>query len=270
MVARSSRTSPPASSAEVRCAVYTRKSVRKRKKKRTGEGTDPSDEEVVEIDVDPTIGSCEAQRDFCELVIATRPGWVALERRYTDDGYTGANTRRPGLQALLADVEAGLVDRIVVYRVDRLSRSLLDFVGMSDRLAARGVGLVSGREGIFADSADGRFHLGLTLLLAQRERELAGERTADRARAAKARGLCVGAIPFGLRLAADGASLEGDPAEQAAVATMLELAAQGRGARAIATELTRLGHVPRGKAWHATTVSRVLERHDQDTQENER
>lgn len=252
----------PSSPAAARCAVYTRKSVKKRKRKRksAAEGADV-DADAVEIDMDPTIGSCDAQRDLCLSLIASRPGWVASEQRYDDDGFSGGTTRRPALQQLFADVESGLVDRIVVYRVDRLSRSLFDFVGMSERLASAGVALISAREGLFADSADGRFHLGLTLLLAQRERELAGERTADRAAAAKARGLRVGAVPFGYQVAPDGASLEEHPVEQLAIRTMRLLDAEGKGARAIATELGRRGIPPRGDHWHATTVSRVLARH---------
>lgn len=259
----SARSSSSPSSGAVRCAIYARKSVKKKVRKRRGEASRDAcegDVDDVEIDLDPTIGSCDAQRDLCQALVASRPGWVVLDTVYADDGYSGGDLRRPALQRLLEDVEAGRVDRIIVYRVDRLSRSLFDFVGLNERLVARGVGLVSTREGIFGDSADGRFHLGLTLLLAQRERELAGERTADRARAAKARGLCVGAVPFGSRLAADGLSLEDDPDEQAAIRCMLTLRRAGKGARAIATELGRRGYPSRGESWHATTVARVLER----------
>lgn len=90
-----------------RCAIYTRKSV--------------------EEGLDAEFNTLEAQRKYCEAYVANQPGWLALPERYDDGGYSGGNMNRPAMKRLLADVDAGKVDVIVVYKVDRLSRSIVDF-----------------------------------------------------------------------------------------------------------------------------------------------
>jgi DNA invertase Pin-like site-specific DNA recombinase len=261
----------------VRCAIYTRKSVRKKKKaKASAEDHDHEGRVALAGDDDEDDGdpftTCDAQRDLCARHCAAL-GWAVLPTRYDDHGFSGASLKRPALQQLLAAVAAGDADRIVVYRIDRWTRSLADYFRLSEQLDAGGVVLASLSERIDTTSAQGRFQLGLFLLMAAYERELAGERTSARASAAKARGLRVGTIPFGFRVAADTVSLEQDPDEQKAIKLMVKLDAKGRGARAICSELRRRGLRPRGTGWHATTVSRVLSKakakHDDAPSESE-
>jgi site-specific DNA recombinase len=118
----------PASSSNgtgtLRCAIYTRKS--------TGEG------------LEQAFNSLDAQRESAEACIASRQqeGWVCLAGRYDDGGFTGGNMERPALERLLTDVEAGAIDCVVVYKVDRLSRSLLDFARIMERFDRHGVSFV--------------------------------------------------------------------------------------------------------------------------------
>lgn len=115
----------PAAAAQIRCAIYTRKST----------------EDGLEQD----FNSLDAQREAGESFIASQrhEGWIALPQRYDDGGFTGANMERPALKQLLADVEAGLVNCIVVYKVDRLTRSLLDFARIMETLEKHGCSFVS-------------------------------------------------------------------------------------------------------------------------------
>ena len=109
----------------IRCAIYTRKSV--------------------EEGLEQEFNSLDAQREAGEAYIASQKhdGWVCLEDRYDDGGFTGANTERPALRRLMADIEAGLVDTVVVYKVDRLSRSLLDLATLMGTFEKHGVSFVS-------------------------------------------------------------------------------------------------------------------------------
>ena len=122
---RAARPHLPASVRKRRCAVYTRKS--------TEEG------------LDQAFNSLDAQRDACEAYVASQraEGWVAVPDRYDDGGYSGGTLERPTLKRLLADVERGLIDVVVTYKLDRLSRSLTDFVRLMERFEAHGVTFVS-------------------------------------------------------------------------------------------------------------------------------
>ena len=167
----------------VRCAIYTRKS--------TEEGLDQS------------FNSLDAQREACEAYIRSQAGegWHALPARYDDGGFSGGNLGRPAMQRLLADVDSGKIDVIVVYKVDRLTRSLLDFSKIVERLDVRGVSFVSVTQAFNTTTSMGRLTLNVLLSFAQFEREVTGERIRDKIAASKAKGMWMGGnIPLGYDL----------------------------------------------------------------------
>jgi DNA invertase Pin-like site-specific DNA recombinase len=155
-------------SARVRCAIYTRKS--------TEEG------------LDQHFNSLHAQREACEAYIRSQAGegWKALPEQYDDGGFSGGNLDRPAMQKLLADIDAGKVDVIVVYKVDRLTRALMDFAKIVERLDARGVSFVSVTQAFNTTTSMGRLTLNVLLSFAQFEREVTGERIRDKIAASKA------------------------------------------------------------------------------------
>src|SRR6266849_9960151 len=161
----------------MRCAIYTRKS---------------SEEGLAQ-----EFNSLDAQRESAEAYILSQrhAGWTALGERYDDGGYTGANLERPALQRLLADIEAGRIDCITVYKVDRLSRSLLDFARLIGLFDKRGVNLVSVTQQFNTTTSLGRLTLNILLSFAQFEREIIAERTRDKMSAARRKGKWVGGIP---------------------------------------------------------------------------
>jgi len=208
----------------IRCAIYTRKS--------TDEG------------LDRDFNSLDAQRESAEAFIASQKneGWVCLPDRYDDGGYTGGNMDRPALQRLLADIEGGKVDAIVVYKVDRLSRSLLDFARIMETLDRHGVWFVSVTQQFNTTTSMGRLMLNVLLSFAQFEREIIGERTRDKMSAARRKGKWVGGMPIlGYDIAPEGGRLvvNEDEAErvraifalylehQALIPTVQELARRG-------------------------------------------
>jgi site-specific DNA recombinase len=162
----------------VRCAVYTRKS--------SEEG------------LDQQFNSLDAQRQAAESYIASQKGegWVCLPDRYDDGGYTGGNTERPGLQRLMADIEAGKIDAVIVYKVDRLSRSLLDFARMMSSFESKSVSFVSVTQHFNTTQSMGRLTLNILLSFAQFERELVSERTRDKIAASRRRGMWMGGHPI--------------------------------------------------------------------------
>jgi len=145
-------------SGTVRCAIYTRK----------------SSEEGLEQE----FNSLQAQREACEAFIASQrhEGWACLATRYDDGGFSGATMERPALQRLLADIAAGRVDTIVVYKIDRLTRSLADFAKIVEILDARGASFVSVTQQFNTTTSMGRLTLNILLSFAQFEREVIGER----------------------------------------------------------------------------------------------
>jgi len=163
-----------------RCAIYTRKS--------TDEGLEQS------------FNSLDAQREACAAYILsqTHEGWEAIDELYDDGGYSGGSIDRPGLQQLLLDVEAGKIEIIVVYKVDRLTRSLADFARIVDVLDKRGASFVSVTQAFNTTSSMGRLTLNVLLSFAQFEREVTGERIRDKIAASKARGMWMGGVvPLG-------------------------------------------------------------------------
>src|SRR3984957_14864327 len=161
----------------LRCAIYTRKS--------TEEG------------LDQEFNSLDAQREAGEAFVQSqrREGWIALPELYDDGGFTGANMARPALTRLLRAVEAGELDCVVVYKVDRLSRSLLDFTRMLSVFEKHKVSFVAVTQQFNTSTSLGRLTLNILLSFAQFERELIGERTRDKMSAARRRGKWVGGCP---------------------------------------------------------------------------
>jgi DNA invertase Pin-like site-specific DNA recombinase len=173
--------SPAAHNAAVtpkrRCAVYTRKS--------TDEG------------LDQEYNSLEAQRDSALAFIASQrhEGWIATDDGYDDGGFSGGNMNRPALKRLLADVEDGRIDVVVVYKIDRLSRSLGDFAKIVDLFDAHGVTFVSVTQQFNTTTSMGRLTLNILLSFAQFEREVTSERIRDKLAASKAKGMWMGGMP---------------------------------------------------------------------------
>jgi len=161
----------------VRCAIYTRK----------------SSEEGLEQE----FNSLDAQREACEAYIRSQKsaGWIALPDLYDDGGISGGTLERPALQRLLADIAAGRVDTVVVYKVDRLTRSLADFAKIVDAFDARSVSFVSVTQQFNTTTSMGRLTLNMLLSFAQFEREVTGERIRDKIAASKQKGMWMGGNP---------------------------------------------------------------------------
>src|SRR6202521_5841642 len=161
----------------VRCAIYTRKS--------TEEG------------LDQDLNSLQAQREAGEADIKSQKhlGWTLVSTHYDDGGLTGGNLDRPPLQQLLEDIDAQHIDCVVVYKVARLSRSLLDFARLVDRFDQRAVSFVSVTQQFNTTTSLGRLTLNILLSFAQFEREIIGERTRDKMSAARRKGKWVGGTP---------------------------------------------------------------------------
>jgi site-specific DNA recombinase len=164
-------------SGTVRCAIYTRK----------------SSEEGLEQE----FNSLQAQREACEAFIDSQrhEGWVCQRAAYDDGGFSGATMDRPALQQLLADVKAGRVDTIVVYKIDRLTRSLADFAKIVEILDAKGASFVSVTQQFNTTTSMGRLTLNVLLSFAQFEREVIGERIRDKIAASKKKGMWMGGVP---------------------------------------------------------------------------
>jgi DNA invertase Pin-like site-specific DNA recombinase len=139
----------------------------------------------------------QAQREACEAFIASQrhEGWACLATRYGDGGFSGATIDRPALQRLLADIAAGRVDTIVVYKIDRLTRSLADIAKIVEILDARGASFVSVTQQFNTTTSMGRLTLNILLSFAQFEREVIGERIRDKIAASKKKGMWMGGIP---------------------------------------------------------------------------
>jgi site-specific DNA recombinase len=167
-------------SAQIRCAIYTRK----------------SSEEGLE----QAFNSLDAQREACQAYVLSQAGeaWVALPDIYDDGGFSGGSIERPALKRLLAQISAGRIDVVVVYKVDRLTRSLGDFAKIVDVLDAAGASFVSVTQSFNTTTSMGRLTLNVLLSFAQFEREVTGERIRDKIAASKAKGMWMGGnVPLG-------------------------------------------------------------------------
>ncbi|SFM13896.1 recombinase family protein [Nitrosomonas communis] len=161
----------------MRCAVYTRKS--------TEEG------------LDQEYNSIDAQRDAGHAYIASQrnEGWIPVSDDYDDPAYSGGNMERPALQRLLTDIEAGKIDVVIIYKIDRLTRSLADFSRMVEVFERYGVSFVSVTQQMNSTTSMGRLMLNVLLSFAQFEREVTGERIRDKITASKKKGMWMGGIP---------------------------------------------------------------------------
>ena len=164
----------------IRCAVYTRKST--------------------EHNLDLEFNSLDAQRESCEAYIKSQQheGWQLLPDRYDDGGISGGSLERPDLQRLLADIRARKIDNVVVYKVDRLTRSLTDFARLVELFDAHGVSFVSVTQAFNTTNSMGRLTLNVLLSFAQFEREVIAERVRDKVAASRRKGLWMGgSVPLG-------------------------------------------------------------------------
>lgn len=206
----------------LRCAIYTRKS--------TEEG------------LDMEFNTLDAQREACEAYIASQrsEGWVATRDRYDDGGFSGGNLERPGLKQLLTDIEDGLVDVVVVYKIDRLSRSLMDFSKLVEIFDRNGVTFVSVTQSFNTTTSMGRLTLNILLSFAQFEREVIGERIRDKVAASRKRGIWMGGyVPLGYDV--QDRKLVVNDAEAASVRRIFERFVELGSATVLARELRREG-----------------------------
>ncbi len=175
---RQTNTTVPPKAPVVRCAIYTRKS--------TEEG------------LEQEFNSPDAQREAAEAYVKSQAaeGWTCLPDRYDDGGFTGGNMDRPALQRLLADIRQGAIDTVLAYKVDRLSRSLLDFAKMMEVFEGHGVSFVSVTQQFNSATSMGRLVLNVLLSFAQFEREIISERTRDKVAATRRKGKWAGGTPL--------------------------------------------------------------------------
>jgi site-specific DNA recombinase len=208
----------------VRCAIYTRKS--------TEEG------------LEQAFNSLDAQRESGEALVLSQAqeGWTCLPQRYDDPGFSGGNMDRPALRRLLADIEAGQIDCVVVYKVDRLSRSLLDFAKMIDLFDQHHVAFVAVTQLINTSTSTGRLMLNVLLSFAQFEREIIGERTRDKIAATRRKGKWAGGHPIlGYDVDPRGFRLMINEAEAERVLAIFSLYLEHEGLLPVVEELARRG-----------------------------
>ncbi len=214
----------------VRCAIYTRKS--------TEEG------------LEQAFNSLDAQREAAVAYIQSQKhvGWTLVETRFDDGGFSGGNMERPALQQLLEQIEARQVDCVLVYKVDWLSRSLLDFARLMDRFDQRSVSFVSVTQQFNTTTSLGRLTLNILLSFAQFEREIISERTRDKMGAARRKGKWVGGTPLlGYDVAPAGGSLVVNPSEARRVCEIFELYRSHRSLAEVVAELSQRGWIT--KSW---------------------
>jgi DNA invertase Pin-like site-specific DNA recombinase len=220
------------SNCPLRCAIYTRKS--------TEEG------------LNREFNTLEAQREAAEAYVASQwqLGWVLLAERYDDGGNTGANLERPALRRLLEDIERGTVGCVLVYKIDRLSRSLLDFARLIEVFERHHVSLVSVTQPLNTTASLGRPTLNILLSFAQFEREMISDRTRDKMAAARRKGKWVGGTPvLGYDIAATGSRLLVNPEEAERVRAIFELYLQHGALETVLAELQQRRWTT--KSWRA-------------------
>jgi site-specific DNA recombinase len=236
----------------VRCAIYTRKS--------TEEG------------LEKAFNSLDAQRATAEAYIASQQheGWRCLPERYDDGGFTGGNLDRPALQRLLEHIAAGQVDCVLVHKVDRLSRSLLDFARIIELFEKHRVAFVSVTQMFNTATSVGRLILNVLLSFAQFERELIAERTRDKIAAARRNGKWVGGLPLlGYDVDAKGSKLRVNESEAARVRAIFALFLEHRALQSVVRELdgrgwrtkrwrTRKGHERGGRRFTRNHLRQLL------------
>jgi DNA invertase Pin-like site-specific DNA recombinase len=231
-----------------RCAIYTRKS--------TTHGLDQES------------SSLDAQWEACAGYVRAQPGYDLVEERYDDGGFSGANVDRPAFQRLMRDVDEGRVDVVVVDKIDRLSRSLLDFAGLMERLRKAGAFFISVTQPFLSADSDAMAQLLLNILMAfaQFEREMISERTRDKIAASRRRGMWTGGpTPLGYKLV--NKKLVVDEVEAHAVRHLFTLFLEHRQMARVAQLLNERKLLPRGMRgrpakdgllWRKESVARIL------------
>jgi DNA invertase Pin-like site-specific DNA recombinase len=207
---------------KLRCAVYTRKS--------SEEG------------LDMEFNSLDAQREACEAYIASQKaeGWVLVRDQYDDGGFSGGTLERPALKRLLTNIEDGHIDVIVVYKIDRLSRSLMDFAKLVEVFDRRNVTFVSVTQSFNTTTSMGRLTLNVLLSFAQFEREVIGERIRDKFAASRKKGMWMGGfVPLGYKV--ENRKLVIDESEAAVVRMIFELFVKMGSATVLTKELSDEG-----------------------------
>jgi site-specific DNA recombinase len=242
----------PNSTPKVRCAIYTRKS--------TEEG------------LDQEFNSLQAQREAAEafIQIQKHAGWTLVPRHYDDGGFSGGSLERPALQRLLEDIDARRVECIIVYKVDRLSRSLFDFARLMDRFDQRSVSFVSVTQQFNTTTSLGRLTLNILLSFAEFERELIRERTRDKMSAARRKGKWIGGTPvLGYDVAPAGGRLVVNEKESRRVRDIFDLFIEHHSLSAVVAELARRrwstksrksgkGRAHTGRAFTKASLHRLL------------
>jgi DNA invertase Pin-like site-specific DNA recombinase len=223
-----------------RCAIYTRKS--------SEEG------------LDMEFNSLDAQREACEAYIASQKaeGWVCLRDRYDDGGFSGGTLERPALKDLIADIENGLIDIVVVYKIDRLSRALMDFSKLVEIFDKHGVTFVSVTQSFNTTTSMGRLTLNILLSFAQFEREVIGERIRDKVAASRKKGIWMGGpVPLGYNV--KDRKLIVDPAEAETVRTIFTLYARSSSTAQVIRELDARAILTKtGRPYDKTSLLKTL------------
>jgi len=236
----------------VRCAIYTRKSTEK--------------------GLEQEFNSLHAQREACEAYIASQrhEGWIALSEHYDDPGFSGGNIDRPGLRKLMRDIERGRIDCIVFYKLDRLSRSLMDFVKLAEFFERHNVTFVSITQQFSSTTAMGRLTLNILLSFAEFERAISAERVRDKIAASKRKGKFMGGTPLlGYDICQTTHKLLINAAEARTVRHIFKRFAEVGSGLTIAKELnskgittkswtTREGKHREGNSWNASLIYRML------------
>lgn len=220
---------------EIRCAIYTRKS--------TDEG------------LEKEFNTLEAQREAGESYVRSQKhqGWTLIDEHYDDGGYSGGNMKRPALTRLFEDIKAGKVNMIVVYKIDRLTRSLSDFSKMIDIFDKHKCSFVSVTQNFNTSDSMGRLTLNMLLSFAQFEREIGAERVRDKTAASKKKGMWTGGVvPFGYQNI--NKKLEIKPDEAEAVKFMFEMYQRYNSAMAVCKLLSERGY----KTFRRDAVKRML------------
>lgn len=208
---------------EIKCAIYTRKS--------TDEG------------LEKEFNTLEAQREAGENYVKSQrhQGWVLVEEHYDDGGFSGGNMKRPALQRLLDDIKHGKINMIVVYKIDRLTRSLVDFSKMVDIFDKYHCSFVSVTQNFNTSDSMGRLTLNMLLSFAQFEREIGSERVRDKTAASRKKGMWTGGVvPYGYR--SINKKLEIEPREEEAVKFMFEMYLKYKSVMAVCKLLTENGY----------------------------
>ena len=212
--------------------------------------------------------SLDSQKGYCEAFVKSQAGkgWHCVPDEYADPGFSGTTLDRPGLKKLLADVDNGKIDTVVVYRFDRISRNTRDFHNLIDHLEQRDVSFVSVSEQVNTSEPSGQVMRSIMMSFAQFERDVIAQRTRDKISAAKRQGRwCGGHTPLGYQVLESGGGLSINPNESTTVAAIFDLYLKLQSLRAVAEELNRRGWLTKkqvtktgsvwgGKPWTKTII----------------